>query len=111
MYCPECQTKNAADAKFCENCGKPLLKVITAKPATGRCPACGEEHTAADQFCQSCGAALPKTADKQPRTSLARALPREERYRQARQLALKLSEGAGQLSARAPTIYIGERIS
>lgn len=30
MFCPECGTKNAPDAKFCENCG---AKLIAPKPA------------------------------------------------------------------------------
>ena len=46
MKCPNCSNENAADAKFCENCGKPL---------DSTCPNCGKPVTAGVKFCRNCG--------------------------------------------------------
>ena len=42
----ECGTVNAADARFCKKCGKPLHKT---------CPHCGAEIDADSEFCDKCG--------------------------------------------------------
>ena len=46
MKCPNCSNENAADAKFCENCGKPL---------DSACPNCGKPITPGAKFCRTCG--------------------------------------------------------
>ncbi len=49
--CPACDTRNDADAKFCDTCGGPL--------ATGtECAKCGAENDADARFCDACGAGL-----------------------------------------------------
>jgi class 3 adenylate cyclase/tetratricopeptide (TPR) repeat protein len=61
MICPNCQTKNREDARFCSNCGHNLF--IT-------CPNCGEESPPSAKFCFNCGHALtsvkprPRTQDR-----------------------------------------------
>ncbi len=46
MKCPNCSFENAADAKFCENCGQPLERV---------CPNCGKSVSPNSKFCRNCG--------------------------------------------------------
>jgi len=46
MKCPNCSFENAADAKFCENCGQPFERV---------CPNCGKPVSANSKFCKNCG--------------------------------------------------------
>src|SRR5512143_169186 len=46
MKCTNCSFENAADAKFCENCGQPLERT---------CPHCGKPVSANAKFCKSCG--------------------------------------------------------
>ena len=62
MICPNCQTKNRDDARFCTNCGHALF--IT-------CPNCAEESPPSAKFCFNCGhalAALAAPPDPQPLT-------------------------------------------
>ena len=49
MTCPRCHAQNAADARFCEDCGAKLEAL---------CPSCGTAVTPGKKFCRSCGAAL-----------------------------------------------------
>jgi ribosomal protein L40E len=49
--CLSCDRKNAPDAKFCSECGAPLLLKI--------CRHCQKTNDHAANFCQSCGKALP----------------------------------------------------
>lgn len=46
MKCPNCSFENAADARFCENCGQPLERV---------CPNCGKSVSTSSKFCRNCG--------------------------------------------------------
>jgi class 3 adenylate cyclase len=46
MKCARCGFENAANARFCENCGEPLER---------RCPNCGSVVSAAAKFCSQCG--------------------------------------------------------
>jgi class 3 adenylate cyclase/tetratricopeptide (TPR) repeat protein len=46
MDCPNCQHKNRAAAKYCEDCGH-LLQVI--------CPNCGSSNRPEAKFCDNCG--------------------------------------------------------
>ena len=55
MRCSGCETENPAAARFCSNCGKPLVL---------RCPRCNAEAVLNSRFCSQCGAALtPAPAD------------------------------------------------
>ncbi len=51
MNCPECRTKNSADADFCENCGS-RLEVA--------CTSCGRANHLRAKFCKKCGQRLPE---------------------------------------------------
>jgi class 3 adenylate cyclase/tetratricopeptide (TPR) repeat protein len=91
MECPNCQHKNRAAAKFCENCGH-ILQVM--------CPNCGSSNRPGAKFCDNCGHRLDareKTpVDVLPSPSqISRFIPKE--------LASKLE------SARADGAMEGER--
>ena len=51
MRCPICGTQNPAGAKFCNECGAPLL--------SHSCPACGAINRPNARFCNECGTPLP----------------------------------------------------
>ncbi|MDI6694637.1 MAG: FHA domain-containing protein [Anaerolineales bacterium] len=52
--CPHCGAQNAAQARFCANCGKPLAPV--AKPDVGNvCPRCQTPIRSTARFCPNCG--------------------------------------------------------
>ena len=46
MNCPNCGTVNVDAARFCVNCGQPLVKA---------CANCGTELPATARFCHNCG--------------------------------------------------------
>jgi len=52
MICPNCQATNAANAKYCENCGLPLARV---------CANCGAINAPDARFCNQCGSPLAET--------------------------------------------------
>ena len=52
MICPNCSSENAADARFCDQCGQTLNK---------GCPNCGFVNAPGARFCSSCGTALAAT--------------------------------------------------
>ncbi|MCC7353204.1 MAG: AAA family ATPase [Anaerolineae bacterium] len=75
MKCPNCSFENAADARFCQNCGQPLERV---------CPNCGKPVSAGARFCQNCGfnltgatatARSAPVARSEPLDALRRAAP------------------------------------
>jgi class 3 adenylate cyclase len=49
VECPNCSTRNAAEAKFCIECGTRL---------TATCPNCGKPVTSDARFCAQCGTPL-----------------------------------------------------
>jgi RNA polymerase subunit RPABC4/transcription elongation factor Spt4 len=51
IKCQECGALTAQDAKFCKECGKPMVKAGTMK-----CPKCGMAIPADAKFCKECGA-------------------------------------------------------
>jgi hypothetical protein len=57
MHCPRCQARNAAGARFCEDCGARLALA---------CPRCGADVSPGKRFCRSCGAALVGEAAAAP---------------------------------------------
>jgi len=115
MFCSRCQSENPADAKYCENCGQVLLKVLPSAKDSGQCPSCGEKNSSKDNFCQKCGAALNKLTSAKKRRAAephsAKAMPREERYHLARQLALQRVDTPSEAESGASFIYIGEKIT
>ena len=56
MRCPNCQTVNPPNAKFCLECGKRMIV----------CPNCGTVNLPIAKFCIECGTALQTT---QPATT------------------------------------------
>jgi class 3 adenylate cyclase len=72
MQCPNCNTENPANAKFCLNCGTALAL---------RCTNCQAELPSGAKFCMNCGqpvaAAPTKTQDDARLTRLAAAAPAE----------------------------------
>ena len=48
MKCPNCQTVNPEDFRFCQECGQKL-----AKPQF--CPSCGNPNPKESKFCSECG--------------------------------------------------------
>jgi class 3 adenylate cyclase/tetratricopeptide (TPR) repeat protein len=67
MKCPNCSTENAADSRFCENCGEPLPSA---------CPNCGKPVKPGAKFCRNCGFNLvDATAPADRLADLQRAAP------------------------------------
>src|SRR5205814_7362535 len=54
MRCPNCQTLNPPNAKFCLECGYRLLV----------CPNCGTVNPPAAKFCIECGLPLPSITER-----------------------------------------------
>ncbi len=54
MICPNCQTPNPANAKFCIECGQPLPRI---------CAVCGASNPPGARFCNQCGAPQPTAAE------------------------------------------------
>ncbi|MGH2538602.1 MAG: adenylate/guanylate cyclase domain-containing protein, partial [Candidatus Promineifilaceae bacterium] len=50
IVCPHCAHDNPADARFCQNCGRPLERA---------CPHCGTPNGPEARFCKQCGRPLP----------------------------------------------------
>jgi len=50
LYCPNCQTLNEEDARFCSKCGEYLEKKDSEV-----CPDCGAACKPGESFCTSCG--------------------------------------------------------
>ena len=90
MNCPNCQTPNPAEAKFCMSCG-------TSLAAT--CPNCQTELPPEAQFCFKCGQSLAEADVERPTET---AQDRIQQYVPAELLA-KLE------SARASGGMQGER--
>ncbi len=57
MKCPECQTENPENKRFCCECGAKLLRV---------CPQCGSEILLGEKFCGECGHDLKKPKEAPP---------------------------------------------
>src|SRR5262245_39243982 len=54
IACPSCQTANAIDAVFCDECGAPL---------DAHCQHCGESNRRGAKFCNKCGSRLSATVE------------------------------------------------
>lgn len=63
VNCPECNTSNLANAKFCVSCGSPLVteEIEPAPTETHKmedykvCPSCNQKNKANAKFCIVCG--------------------------------------------------------
>jgi membrane protease subunit (stomatin/prohibitin family) len=78
VKCQECGALTSQDAKFCKECGKPMVKAGSAKcpkcsasipsdakfckecgaPTKAKCPKCGVAQDAGTKFCKDCGEKL-----------------------------------------------------
>ena len=56
MKCPECQSENPHQRKFCRECGEKLLLV---------CSQCGYENLPQDKFCGECGQKLGEAVKRE----------------------------------------------
>lgn len=56
MNCPACETVNAADSRFCVQCGARLAAAPT-------CRSCGTQLAAGAKFCTSCGTSVAATPE------------------------------------------------
>jgi predicted nucleic acid-binding Zn ribbon protein len=109
MKCPKCQTENPKDAQFCGECGTTLRSAVKTTGST--CPSCGEAYKPDEAFCQNCGAVLTEKKAPKEKGGRSRYCSRDERYRQAKELALKTIHSDEKGAVRsAPVIYIGEKI-
>lgn len=52
LVCPNCRADNAADSRFCAQCGQRL------GPAEQTCGKCGTTAASGAKFCPSCGGAV-----------------------------------------------------
>lgn len=62
MICAPCQHENAENARFCNQCGSPLVLI---------CAGCGHQNAPTAQFCEQCGDSLAKPAPREPVTQTA----------------------------------------
>ncbi|HLW01534.1 MAG TPA: adenylate/guanylate cyclase domain-containing protein [Ktedonobacterales bacterium] len=58
MRCLVCGTQNPAGAKFCNECGSPLLSIT--------CPNCGAVNRPNAKFCNECGSPLASSPENAP---------------------------------------------
>ena len=72
MKCPECQSENPEEAKFCGKCGEELFLI---------CPQCGSENTPGNNFCNECGHNLTISTEPPPKNlSFDEKLDKIQRY-------------------------------
>ena len=57
MRCPRCEADTPDGAKFCIECGTPLMP---------RCPQCGADALPRAKFCAECGTPLTAQAQRRP---------------------------------------------
>lgn len=57
MICQNCGREAATEAKFCVECGSPLVL---------RCPACQTAYDLGSRFCSLCGRSLPESVNSAP---------------------------------------------
>lgn len=62
MRCGSCGTENAETSRFCQECGKPIVKV----EAPRACARCGAELQSHLRFCIQCGMPVPQEAPAAP---------------------------------------------
>lgn len=73
MKCTRCGFENRPDARFCKQCGQPLVVAQPAPPPLEEmlCPACGAAYKPGARFCSRCGnplttGAMPPQPPTQP---------------------------------------------
>jgi hypothetical protein len=72
MICPECQSENREDAKFCIDCGAPIELP---------CPGCGAPTLAEGRFFKECGLNLTPSSEAPPNDlSFDEKIAKTQRY-------------------------------
>lgn len=72
MKCTRCGFENRPDARFCKQCGQPLVTQAAPPPLEEMlCPACGASYKPGARFCSRCGnplttGAMPPQPPTQP---------------------------------------------
>ncbi len=71
MKCSNCGFENRPDARFCKQCGQPLVAPGAPPPEEMLCPACGASYKPGARFCSRCGnplttGAMPSQPPTQP---------------------------------------------
>jgi len=56
MKCPTCDSENAADARYCVDCGVSLDSPAMGSPSVAYCASCRSENPVEAQTCVRCGA-------------------------------------------------------
>jgi predicted ATPase/class 3 adenylate cyclase len=98
MLCSHCSYQNPEDAKFCQNCGKPLARV---------CPNCRTQNASVAKFCKNCGFQLETAQPLDSEVSNLSVAPALQDLRLARLAAATPAELADKM--RAASHLAGER--
>jgi hypothetical protein len=72
MICSKCNNEVRPDAKFCDNCGAPVLPLPPPAPIELSCLVCGEKIEPGAPFCTKCG--MPSVASQ---TDMTLVLPKK----------------------------------
>jgi hypothetical protein len=72
MICSKCNNEVRPDAKFCDNCGAPVLSLPPPAPIELSCLVCGEKIVPGAPFCTKCG--MPSVASQ---TDMTLVLPKK----------------------------------
>lgn len=98
MICPNCQTPNPDDGKFCKSCGASLTANV--------CPSCKKENESDSQFCTYCGACLSITNSKQ-----SESIPQKHNHRERTEEKEKSKESRGKYLLLTSQILLGLAIA
>lgn len=75
--CPNCAHENLADARFCEECGRPFATIENNNEDNRFCFNCGEAIQPTEHFCSNCGQRL-KALDS-PTSKIKKALSKNRK--------------------------------
>ena len=75
--CPQCNTSNRTEAKFCVSCGFNFAAAAQSSPSVQQqfCTTCGSANEASAGFCTNCGAVLAPWTAPTPLVPLVPAQP------------------------------------
>ncbi len=93
MQCASCGYENAADARFCGDCGEPLSVAV-------ECPSCSASNPSGQKFCNACGSDLgPVTEHADAATAERSAVPPDH-------LATKIRAGAAAMAGERKQVTV-----
>jgi hypothetical protein len=119
MRCPECETLNRADARYCKQCGTALVVPSVVIPATDAqrivCANCGALLRANARFCARCGQSIIAVSQPSSRVPSASLPEAADSYAQplsgrANRISPSISASGGIMSGAefveyAPPVY------